>query len=415
MSVGTNWAGNYTFGAKQVHTPDSVDELRSLVASAPRIRALGTRHSFNDLADTTGELVSLVGLESNATIDRERMTVTASAGTRYGELAVWLQREGYALHNMGSLPHISLAGAIATSTHGSGNSNGTLATAVAGLEIVTGGGELLRVGRDHPDFHGFVVGLGAFGIVTRVTLDIEPTFDLRQDLYTGLPWDVALEQFEQISGCAYSVSLFSDWLGDEIGGLLVKTRLTDGEPRSMPATLFGARIVTDVADVRDNWTDRNGNPGPWSARLPHFRLEATPSNGDEIQSEFFVDRRHAAAALTAVRELGSRIAPHLIATELRTTAPDDLWLSMAYGRPSLAIHFTWKSHPQAVAALLPQVEATLARFDPRPHWGKTFSAELSSLRKQYDRLAEFRTLAEKHDPAHQFRNAYLERVLGLSR
>ncbi|CAN5407356.1 D-arabinono-1,4-lactone oxidase [soil metagenome] len=411
MNVGTNWAGNYTFGAGKVHSPSSLDELRALVASTPRIRALGTRHSFNDLADTDGDLVTLVGLEPRATIDRERMTVTASAGTRYGELAVWLQREGYALHNMGSLPHISLSGAISTSTHGSGNSNGTLATAVAGLEFVTGGGELLRVDRDHPQFDGYVVGLGAFGIITRVTLDIQPTFDLRQDLYIGLPWDVALEQFEQISGCGYSVSLFSDWLGDEIGGLLVKTRLEAGKPRSMPPTLFGARIVTDVPDERDNWTDRNGNPGPWSARLPHFRLESTPSNGEEIQSEFFVDRRDARAALTAVRELGDQIAPHLIATELRTTAADDLWLSMANGRASLAIHFTWKSHPQAVPALLPQIEAALEPFDYRPHWGKTFSVE--QIGDRYARFEDFRALAERHDPSHQFRNAYLERVLGL--
>jgi xylitol oxidase len=412
MGVGTNWAGNYTFRASAVHTPATFDELRALVATGERVRAIGTRHSFNDIADGPGVLISLVDLDPRATIDTERMTVTASAGTRYGILASWLERRGYALHNLGSLPHISLGGATATSTHGSGTGNGTLSTAVAALEIVTGGGELLRVDREHPDFAGYVVGLGAFGITTRVTLDIEPSFRLRQDLYVGLPWHVALAEFEAIMASAYSVSIFSTWIGDDIGTLLLKTRLADGDSGALPRSMFGAeRMLEPPASVADNWNDRTGVPGPWSERLPHFRLDATPSNGDEIQSEFFIALADAAAALSAVRELGADIAPHLIATELRTTAPDDLWLSLANGRPSLAIHFTWKKEPAAVAALLPRIEAALLPFDPRPHWGKTFGAELVGNR--YSRFEDFRKLAESHDPAHQFRNAYLERVLGL--
>jgi xylitol oxidase len=282
---------------------------------------------------------------------------------------------------------------------------------------VTAEGDLLTVDRTHPDFPGMVVSLGALGIVTRVTLDIEPTFDVRQDVYRGLTWDVALAEFEAITSSAYSVSLFTNWLGASIEGVWFKTRLETGQTGQMPPTMFGAAAEVQesgLVERGDNMTVQGGIPGPWSERLPHFRLDLTPSNGDEIQTEYFVDRRDAAAALTAVRDLGSEIAPHLLITELRTSAADDLWLSMATGRPSLAIHFTWKNQPEAVAALNPRIEAALAPFGARPHWGKVNSVESTDIAARYPKLAAFADLAERMDPQHRFRNAYLQRVLGLS-
>jgi xylitol oxidase len=416
-TVGPNWAGTYEFAASGLLVPGTLDELQSLVRATPRIRALGTRHSFNDLADSAGELVSLAGLEWAPELDTDRMTVTVAAGTRYGVLASWLQSRGFALHNMGSLPHISVAGAISTATHGSGNANGNLSTGVAGLQLVTGGGALLDVDRAHPDFDGMVVGLGALGIVTRVTLDIQPTFDVRQDVYLDLSWDVLLADVEAVTSSAYSVSLFTNWIGDTLGQLWLKTRLTDGEPGALPESMFGAAAARGrerpIADGDDNMTVRGGIPGPWSERLPHFRLDSTPSNGDEIQTEYFVDRRDASAALSAVRELGEAITPHLLVTELRTVAADDLWLSTASGRPSLAIHFTWRNQPGAVRGLLPRIEAALAPFDARPHWGKWNGLVAAGIAPLYPRLPHFAALAERLDPQRQFRNVYLERVLGL--
>ncbi|UFS58021.1 D-arabinono-1,4-lactone oxidase [Subtercola endophyticus] len=417
-TVGPNWAGTYEFGAARLHTPRSTAEVQEIVAASPRVRSLGTRHSFNDIADSTGDLVSLVDLPPEVSIDADARTVTVAAGTRYGALAVALQAEGWALHNMGSLPHISVAGAVSTATHGSGNRNGNLATAVAGLEFVAGRGELVSVTREHPAFAGMVVSLGALGVITRVTLDIQPTFDVRQDVYIDLPWDALLESFEEVTGSAYSVSVFTNWLGDTAEGLWLKTRLVDGEPRSLPGTLFGATAsvskATSPADEgRDNTTVQGGVPGPWSERLPHFRFDATPSNGDEIQSEFFIDRAHAPAALSVLRSMGSRIAPHLLVTELRTVAQDELWLSMAYGRPSLGIHFTWKNDPAGVYALLPDIEAALAPFGARPHWGKAFTASAAAIAPLYERLPDFAALAALYDPDRQFRNAYLSRVLAL--
>ncbi|MFM9920245.1 D-arabinono-1,4-lactone oxidase [Lacisediminihabitans sp. H27-G8] len=415
--AGVNWAGNYRFGAPELRVPESVEELQELVVVSPRVRALGTRHCFNDLADTAGTLVSLVDREPEPRLDTGRMTVSVAAGTRYGVLASWLADQGFALHNMGSLPHISVAGAVATGTHGSGNALGNLSTAVAGLQLVTGEGKLLEVDRSDPPFAGMVVSLGALGIVTRVTLDIQPTFDVRQDVYTDLPWDRVLAEFEQITAAAYSVSLFTDWRGDSLQSAWFKTRLAPGDSGSMPPTLFGAAASAEevsLVEGESNTTVQGGIPGPWSERLPHFRLDSTPSNGDELQTEYFVDRRTAPEALSAVRELGESIAPHLLITELRTIAADELWLSTANGRPSLAIHFTWKKQPEAVARLAPQIQAALAPFEARPHWGKVNTMTVADVAPLYPRLPEFAALAERLDPQHRFRNAYLERVLGLS-
>jgi xylitol oxidase len=379
VAVGANWAGNYVFRAPELRTPETIEQLQDLVGASRRIRALGTRHSFNDLADSVGTLVSLVDREPEPRLDSQRMTVSVAAGTRYGVLASWLNVQGFALHNMGSLPHISVAGAVATGTHGSGNALGTLSTAVAGLQLVTGEGQLLEVGRSHPQFDGMVVSLGAL----------------------DLPWHVALAEFEAITSSAYSVSLFTDWRGDTLQSAWFKTRLASGESGSMPAAMFGAPAAmteTSLAEGENNTTVQGGIPGPWSERLPHFRLDSTPSNGDELQTEYFVDRRQAPGALI---------------TELRTTAADDLWLSPANGRPSLAIHFTWKNEPEAVARLTPQIQAVLAPFDARPHWGKCNTMTVADVAPLYPKLPEFASLAERMDPQHHFRNAYLERVLGL--
>ncbi len=409
------WAGTHTFGAERVHDARSIDEVREVVAGNARVRALGTRHSFNDLADSRGILVSTLAIEPDFVLDEAARTVTVGGGTRYGVLAEWLEQRGWALHNLGSLPHISVAGATATSTHGSGDTNGSLSTAVSGLQFVTADGGLLDVRRGDPEFEGMVVHLGALGIVTRVTLDIQPSYAVRQDVYDELPWDALLTQFDEITSAGYSVSVFLNWVGPTARSVWVKSRLDAGsasDGHGIPETLFGAardphsKGVVDPVD--DNVTQQGGVPGPWSLRLPHFRLDRTPSNGDEIQTEYFVAREDAAAALTAVRELGDRIAPHLLITELRTVAADTLWLSPAYERASLAIHFTWLNRPAEVHALLPDLEAALAPFAPRPHWGKV--NHLPDAAARYPRAAEFRALATRLDPEGKFRNAYLVRV-----
>lgn len=408
-----NWADTHTYGAASIVTPRTVEELQEIVASSPRVRALGSRHSFNDLADTDGVLVDTSALPHTVEILDED-TVRVAAWMRYGDIATALAPHGLALHNLASLPHISVAGAIATGTHGSGDSNSNLAGAVAGLSLLSADGSVSELQPVDDEFDGAVVSLGALGILTSVTLDVEPAFEVRQDVWQNLPWDAALENLDKITSAAYSVSLFTDWLGDSIGSVWLK-QLVPGKVRG---ELFGATPQkTDLHPLPDSdsspTTQQGGVPGLWSDRLPHFRMEFTPSNGEEIQSEYLVPRLHIIAALEGIRALGPRIAPLLHITEIRTMRADSLWLSGAYGTDAVGIHFTWKKLPAEVAAILPAIEEVLLSLGARPHWGKVFHAGATDITPLYPRFDDFRSLVLDRDPDRKFGNAYLTRVLGL--
>ena len=414
----TNWAGNLTYRAAAVHHPASVAEVHDLVARLPRVRALGTRHSFSAVADRPGgDLVSLDAVPPEITVDPAAMTVSVTGGTRYGELAVALHTEGFALHNTGSLPHISVAGATATGTHGSGDANGILSTAVVALEVVRADGTSETVDRGDPELAAMAVGLGMFGVITRVVLEIQPTYQVRQDVYVGAPWDGVLEAFDEIMAGAYSVSLLGDLGAPVLAQIWQKTRVGDEPPAPAPRSLHGGRWYDD-ADVPGGTglNPRAGLVGPWSERLPHFRLDAPPSvGGDELQTEYFVARRHAVDALRALRAMGERISPHLHAAEIRTVAADDLWLSPAYRRDSVSIGFTWRKHPEQVHALIGDVEAALAGFAPRPHWGKLHRASGTDLAQRFPRLRDALDLARRRDPTGKFAADVLTGLRGFSR
>jgi xylitol oxidase len=411
----TNWAGNYSYRAGTVHRPETLDELRAIVSRAPRVRALGSRHSFNEIADSD-ELVAMDSLPADVVFDHEAQTVSLGGGLRYGDLAGTLAAEGVALANLASLPHISVAGAISTGTHGSGDGNGNLATSVAGIVLATSEGELVSAARGDPDFDGMIVGLGALGAVTRVTLDVEPAYEVRQRVFEGLAWDALFENFDAISACGYSVSVFSRW-EETADQVWVKSRVSEAA-EDIRDDLFGARAATTdrhpiIGIDPVNCTPQLGVPGAWSDRLPHFLMGFTPSSGDEIQSEFIVARRDAVAAIEAVRAIGDEIRPLLQVTELRTIAADRLWMSPQYGQDSLAIHFTWTSDQAAVERVLVDIEDALAPFHPRPHWGKVFLADAATIASRYERLPDFAALAERLDPRGAFRNDWLTaHVLG---
>jgi alditol oxidase len=387
-----------------VHRPATVEELQEIVARAPRIRVLGSRHTFNDIADSD-ELVSLDALPPGVEVGDG--TVSCGGAVRYGELARILDTEGLALHNLASLPHISVAGAVATATHGSGDGNGNLATAVAALELVTSTGERVHARRGDADFGGMVVALGALGAVTRVTLDVEPAYEVAQRVFEGMPFPALLEHYDAIAAAGYSVSVFTLW--DETSSVWVKCR------GDAPDDLFGATPAPEdrhpIAGIDPvNCTAQRGRPGPWWDRLPHFRLGFIPSAGEELQSEYLVPRAHAVAAIDAVRALGARLRPVLLVSEIRTIAADALWMSPQYEQATTALHFTWKREPAAVEAVLVDLEAALAPFAARPHWGKLFLASPGHL---YERRADFARLAARLDPRAAFRNAWLERALDL--
>lgn len=410
----TNWAGNVVFGAAHVHRPTTLAELQYVVARAERLRALGTAHSFSRIADTTGELVSVAGLPRVVELDSEHRRVRVSAGTRYGDLVEPLHAAGFALHNLGSLPHISVGGACATGTHGSGVGNGTLASAVTALEMVVPDGSHVRLSREQdPDvFDGCVVALGMLGVVTVLELEVQPAFDVRQHVYEGLELEVLRERFDEVVSSGYSVSLFSDWRRRQVDQVWRKHRVTPAaaaQDAEAPAHWLGAVLADGPRHPvpgmpGDTCTEQLGRPGPWYARLPHFRLGHTPSSGQELQSEWFVDRADAVAALDALEELRPRIAALLHVAEVRTIAADRSWLSPSVGRDTVALHFTWVHDETAVRALVAEVEQRLAPFGARSHWGKVHEVDASVLAQRYERYADFVALAQRYDPEGALRN-----------
>jgi xylitol oxidase len=410
-----NWAGNVIFNASEVHRPHSVPALQVLVSSSHRIRALGTGHSFNRIADTAGALVATDGLPAVMAIDPERAAVTVGAGVRYGDLARHLHAAGYALPNLGSLPHISVAGACATASHGSGDANGNLATAVSAVELVTASGDLVRLRRevDGDRFRGAVVGLGSLGIVTTLTLDLIPSFEVRQHVYEGLPSAELADHFEEIFASGYSVSVFTDWQGARHQQLWLKQRSLDSDAQAPALHWRGARLATGPRHPVPgmdpvNCTVQMGVPGPWHERLPHFRFEYLPSSGEELQSEYLLPRHAARPAMAAVASLRSRLAPVLQVSEIRTIAPDDLWLSPSYQRDTVALHFTWIRDPVAVAPVIVAVESELAPLGARPHWGKLLAMQPEAVRNLYPRWADFEALLRDFDPAGKFRNEFID-------
>lgn len=415
-----NWAANLTYSSARIERPRTVAELAGIVAGEPRVRALGSRHSFCDVADTTGVHVQLDLLDDGRpSLDVDPGTGVASvrAGLRYGEIAPGLHERGRALGAMASLPHISVAGAVATGTHGSGDGTRSLAGDVVGVELLTASGEMLTLRRGDADFTGSVVALGALGVVTRMELATVPTFDVRQDVFTGLPWDALFENLDAVMGSAYSVSVFTSWYEPDVRMVWCKSRVTDGAGTAptLPVEL-GAAAATgpmhplpDVAAVA--CTEQGGRPGPWFERLPHFRLDFTPSLGEELQSEYLLPRTAGPDAVRALRALGDRVGPLLLTSEIRTIAGDDQWLSTA-PEDSLALHFTWKQDWPAVRAVLQEVEAALLPLGARPHWGKLFTVPVADLPGLYPRFGDFAELAARLDPAGTFRGGYVEALLG---
>jgi xylitol oxidase len=413
----TNWAGNITFAAPDFYRPATLADLRTIVARGRQVRVLGTGHSFSDLADSPGAQVSLAGLPPEVEVDSAASLVRVAAGLSYASLAGRLDRHGFALRNLASLPHISVAGSCATGTHGSGPDNQNLSAAVAGLELVTADGDVVELDRGDTTFPGAVVHLGALGAVTRLILEVVPSFEISQRVYEGLPLDVLDDHFAALMASGYSVSMFTDWRAPRLTQLWIKSRTEDGPPAIAEEAWFTAAPAPSArhpvpGQPAGNCTAQLGEPGPWFERLPHFKPEFTPSAGDELQTEYLLPAAHAVPALHALQQVSERIAAVLQICEIRAIASDELWLSPAYRRDSVGFHFTWFPDTAAVLPVVSLVERQLAPFGPRPHWGKVFTTSAEDLHARYDRLPDFLGLARRYDPAGKFRNAYTARILG---
>ena len=413
----TNWAGNFEFSTDQVHYPKNVEEVQEIVKNSSKLRPLGSQHSFNLIADSNENLVSSKNLNKIISLDKAENTVTVEAGIKYGELVQYLHENGYALHNLASLPHISIAGSVATATHGSGVKNGNLATSISAIEFVNAAGDIVKLSRKDGDvFNGAVVGLGALSFVIKLTLDLLPTFNMQQVVYRNMPIDALKNNFLAVMSAGYSVSLFTDWSNQNIKQIWIKRRVDESEVKSSEPEFYGAKLAEkNLHPVEDqsaeSCTEQMGIPGPWFERMPHFKMGFTPSTGKELQSEYFVPIENGYDALMAVAKLHEQITPHLFISEIRTIDADNLWMSPCYKKTCVTIHTTWKPEWDTVIKLLPLMEEQLAPFSPRPHWGKLFAIEPSVLQQRIERLADFRELVKQHDPKRKFQNEFLEKSL----
>jgi xylitol oxidase len=411
-----NWAGNIEYSTDRLQVSNSLEQVQDYVKTRSKLKVLGTRHCFNDIADSKDGFLSLKPMDKVISVDPAKRTVTVDAGITYGQLCPYLDSQGFALHNLASLPHISVAGACSTATHGSGQKNGNLATAVSGLEIVTAEGKIVNLSRerDAETFNGAVVGLGALGVITKITLDIQPSFMMRQYVYEDLPLSELKNHFGAIEASGYSVSLFTDWQNQRINEIWIKSRIEKGRAFQATPEFFGAKLATRnlhpiAALSAENCTEQMGVPGPWYERLSHFRMGFTPSAGKELQSEYFVPRDRAVEAILAVERLRDQVSPALLITEIRTIAADKLWMSPCYEQDCVTIHFTWKPDWPTVSKLLPVIERELAPFNPRPHWAKLFTLSPADLRRSYRKMSDFVELSNRYDPQGKFRNDYLNR------
>jgi len=410
-----NWAGNLEYSTSKIDYPKSLEEVQQIVKKHSKLKVLGTRHCFNTIADSKYNFISLREMKKIVSLDANAKTVTVEGGIKYGELCPWLNDKGFALHNLASLPHISVAGAITTATHGSGVRNKNLCGPVEALEIVTADGDVINLSKkDGEKFYAAVVGLGAIGVITKVTLNIQPTFMMRQWVYIKMPLQQIKEHFDEIVSSGYSVSLFTDWQNESINEVWIKSLVDDASNAEAKKDFFGAAPATKnvhpiIELPAENCTEQMGVPGTWYERLPHFKMGFTPSSGKELQAEYFVPHEHAVEAIQAIQKMGKEIGPHLFISEIRTIDADDFWMSPCYKQPSVTIHFTWKQEWNAVSKLLPAIEKELAPFNAKPHWGKLFTMSPSTLASRYQKMNDFKKVVAEFDSKGKFRNEFLEK------
>ena len=412
-----NWAGNLTYGTTSIYEPSTAAEVVDLVKKLSKFRVLGTRHCFNQIADSNDNLISSKRFNKIIRIDKQKRQVTVEGGIRYGELCRAIDKEGFAIANLASLPHISVAGACATATHGSGVKNGNLATSVAVIEFITPEGEIVTLSRDQDGdkFLASVVSLGCLGFVSKITLDLIPSFSVMQEVYLNLPLARLEDHFAEIMSAGYSVSLFTDWQTDSINQVWIKRQGSSAAPAA-PKEFFGATLATrnvhPIIEISaENCTEQMSVAGPWYDRLPHFKMDFTPSSGEELQAEYFVSISNAVAALKDVYSLSKQIGPLLMISEIRTIAADHFWMSPCFEQNSVAIHFTLKQDTPGVLDLLPLIEQKLEKYSVRPHWGKLFTTRTADLQSRYPKHSEFIKLAKSFDPRGKLENNFVKNFI----
>jgi L-gulono-1,4-lactone dehydrogenase len=423
-----SWSGLATARPTQVLSPASPAEVADAVVTA-RVQGIGVKmvgsgHSFPDIAVTDGLLLRpdrLVGIRA---VDRDAMTVRVLAGTPLHVLNDRLHRLGLALHNLGDIDRQTVAGAIATGTHGTGGRVASLSAQVVGVEVVTGDGTLHQVGPGSDLFRAARLGLGALGILTAVTMRVEPAFAL-QAVESPMGWAEVVDRFDEL--VATNEHFEAYWFPHTTRMLTKRNNRLSGRPQP----LSRARALLED-EVLENGAfevvNRIGDVAP--VAIPTLNRIASRALSDRTYSDashrVFTARRrvrfremeHALpretgmAALTELRDLIDRSGWRIgFPVEIRYTPPDDAWLSPSYGRDSvwLAVHVNARTDHTTYFA---GVEQLLRSYGGRPHWGKLHTRTAADLAPAYPCFGDFLAVRDRADPDRLFSNAYLDRVLG---
>jgi FAD-linked oxidoreductase len=430
MTSWSNWAGLTSVTPIEVRTPRDTDDVVAAVDRARERRTTvkmpGTGHSFTGIAAPEGIMLSPARLTGIVAVDREAMTVTVLAGTPLRMLNASLEALGLSLHNMGDIAQQTVAGATSTGTHGTGGLVASLSAQLAGLELVTGKGEVLQASEtENADvFAAARIGLGALGILTTLTFRVEPMFTLEAHEFPML-WNEALDRFDELAEHNHHFELYWFPHTERILAKENNRTLDDPEPLArfrhwldddfLSNTVFG--LVNRVGDARPRWIPRiNDIAGrALSERsysdVPH-KVFTSPRNVVFREMEYAVPRDAGLNALREVRrwidDSGLNIS---FPIEVRTTPADDIALSTSSGRDSmyLAFHVNARTDHTTYFA---GVEDILRGYDGRPHWGKLNTRTAADLEPAYPRWAEFQALRDRLDPDRLFSNDYLRRVLG---
>ncbi|WP_370107515.1 FAD-binding protein [Nocardioides sp.] len=414
-----NWAENRQLTPREIVSPCSIDELRHTVAAADAVGVIGITHSFTDVFNDRGTLVRLDQMPRDVVIDDERGTAVVAAGVAYSELAQILHARGWAVANLPSLPHVTVGGAVSTGTHGSGVRLRGLADSVQAVRYVIGNGEMRLFSRtqDRETFYGSVVALGALGVAVDYTIALIPSFEVSQSVLTDLTVDDLERDVADMLASAYSVSVFTDWSENTSVFLKESSGATDRRgkgARWVGGVLAESQVPHVPGETTDGMTPQLAEPGPWFERLPHLLASAILAARTELQSEYFVPAEAGESAIRALRGRAQEFSGCLQVSEVRAVRADEHWLSPAYGRDTISLHFTWRWDPAAVTEVIPVVEETLRPFNPRPHWAKLHELAPEYLAGEYPQLGRFHDLVSEVDPIGKFRSPLVARLLDVA-
>jgi L-gulono-1,4-lactone dehydrogenase len=421
-----NYGRTWSFRPSSVSYPESAEEVAALVASANKVRVMGSRHSWSKGIVTDGTLLSLDRMNRLVRVDKEKLRVTVQAGITLGALNARLEEHGLALANLGSIDTQSLAGAISTGTHGTGRGFQCLAAQVESLELIDGEGKRKRIGRGDPDFDAVVVGLGCFGIVHEITLAVVPCFQMHAITDTA-PFDEVIENLDEYVGrydhfkfwwfvpsddvvvykhnrtdAPRNDSDFTRWFKDDFLSVIVYRSLVALQGLDRKA------LVPAVNKILTRETGRR-----FDRVCKSYVGFMTPAPPVHRETEWAFDYANAKDLLKKYRELLLKSGhTYNFIQEIRVTKGDDFWLSPAFGRDSLWLSMYNMDSPARWDDQLARFDAFAKAHGGRPHWGKEASFDPGYLKAVWPKLGEFRELTRSYDPNGKFVNEWVEQILG---